>query len=67
MVSPEFDPYVEEADMDLESGGFGCIHCHFEGWHHNCCDDLCYGCNEPAWCDTGGRPCRYCNPHGEVQ
>jgi len=47
-----------------ESPGIGCVDCD-SGWRHGCCDDLCYGSNEPEWCDNA-IPCRHCNPHGEV-
>lgn len=50
---------------DICDTGIGCAMCGFEGWSHSCCSDLCYACNEPAWCDAGGIPCRHCNPHGE--
>jgi hypothetical protein len=52
-------------DYDGYGGDIGCVHCSFDGWHHTCCDDLCRGCNEPEWCESGGRPCQHCNPYGE--
>lgn len=52
------------ADDDLDGPDFGCIHCQYDGWRHTCCDDLCYGSNEPEWCDFAA-PCRHCNKHGE--
>lgn len=47
-----------------DSPGIGCADCD-SGWRHGCCDDLCYGSNEPEWCDNA-IACRHCNPHGEV-
>lgn len=63
MVSPEFEPYAED-DYDFDPGDIGCANCD-GGWRHGCCDDLCRGSNEADRCDYA-RPCRTCNPHGEV-
>ena len=48
-------------DDDLPD--IGCCNCD-SGWRHGCCDDMCYGCNDPQDCDAA-IPCRDCNPHGE--
>lgn len=53
-----------EDDYDDEPG-IGCYECE-GGWKHTCCDDLCRACNEAVDCEDGGRPCRVCNPHGEL-
>jgi len=62
MVSPEFDPYIEEADRDL--AGIGCWNCDM-GWRHGCCSDMCMNCTEAAWCDYA-RPCPLCNSSGDL-
>ena len=45
--------------------GIGCGNCD-GGWNHGCCDDMCYACNEPEWCENAV-PCRCCNPLGDWQ
>jgi hypothetical protein len=52
-------PYIEY-DPDLPE--IGCCNCD-GGWKHGCCDDLCYACNEPQWCENA-ISCRHCNPDG---
>ena len=55
---------LDDFDYD-ESDAIGCYNCE-GGWRHTCCDDLCRNCNEAYDCDDGGRPCKLCNPRGEV-
>lgn len=55
--------YVCEDD-DEGPEGIGCYDCE-DGWKHGCCDDLCRGCNDALDCDFA-RPCRLCNPRGEM-
>ena len=57
-LMPDHDPY------DDEPQGLGCVHCDM-GWLHGCCDDMCYGCNEPQDCPDA-YPCRHCNPDGDM-
>jgi hypothetical protein len=54
----------DDFDLEYDDREFGCVNCD-GGWRHGCCDDMCYGCNEPQWCPDA-LPCRHCNPHGEI-
>jgi hypothetical protein len=56
--------FVSCVCFDYDEREIGCVDCD-SGWRHGCCDDLCYGSNEPEWCDNA-IACCHCNPHGEV-
>lgn len=54
----------DDAYFDYDDREIGCVNCD-GGWRHGCCDDMCIGSNEPEWCEDA-RPCRTCNPYGEI-
>jgi hypothetical protein len=56
---------ADEPSFGYDGQEIGCCNCD-GGWNHGCCDDLCYGSNEPEWCENA-IPCRHCNPFGDVQ
>lgn len=65
MMSDKEREAEDEIEYDYDDApGIGCCDCD-DGWKHGCCDDLCYGCNDPVDCDNA-IPCRHCNPTGEL-
>ena len=52
-------------DPDYDVTEIVCYDCD-SGWKHSCCSDMCMSCYDAQDYLYGGRPCRHCNPHGDI-